>query len=288
LDTPPERVILLVLDSVGVGELPDARTYSDEGSDTLGNIARQVPLAIPTLRALGIERVSSIPREATTGSPIGAFGRMAEQSPGKDSVTGHWELMGLVMDRPCVTGRVPFAGNNGPSILLEILTKEPKPPSEVGKDQKFPVPPTLDPVMAQAFKKLAALRIPSVGALADAVAGAYGLEGGHAHWAAVPEGEIAARITEKLPALMAVRPQAKTDAADSFFGEMGALEAPGGAALPNAAVAAVHAPVPSARNTADLVAAGIPKAGPNWLVLLSVGGGALFLGIVIVVLLLAR
>jgi phosphopentomutase len=100
LDTPPERVILIVLDSVGVGELPDARTYSDEGSDTLGNIARQVPLAIPTLRALGIEQVSSIPRLPTTGRPIGAFGRMAEQSPGKDSVTGHWELMGLVMDRP--------------------------------------------------------------------------------------------------------------------------------------------------------------------------------------------
>jgi phosphopentomutase len=93
------RVILIVLDSVGVGELPDAAKYSDEGSNTLGNIARQVNLRLPTLRSLGLERVADIPVE-TSGTPAGAFGRMAEASPGKDSVTGHWELMGLVLDRP--------------------------------------------------------------------------------------------------------------------------------------------------------------------------------------------
>ena len=92
-----QRVILVVMDSVGAGELPDAAAYGDEGSNTLGNIARQVPLAIPTLRALGLSRVVEI--GGPVPSPIGAFGRMAEQSPGKDSVTGHWEMAGLVLEQ---------------------------------------------------------------------------------------------------------------------------------------------------------------------------------------------
>ncbi len=101
MDTPlPDRVILLVMDSVGVGALPDADLYGDAGSDTLGNISRQVPLSVPHLRSLGLARVSSIASTASEPDPIGAFGRMAEASPGKDSVTGHWELMGLVLDRP--------------------------------------------------------------------------------------------------------------------------------------------------------------------------------------------
>jgi phosphopentomutase len=97
---PPTRVILIVLDSVGAGELPDARAYGDEGSDTLGNIARAVPLRVPGLRRLGLSRVSTVPPLDGEPEPIGAYGRMAESSPGKDSVTGHWELMGLVLDRP--------------------------------------------------------------------------------------------------------------------------------------------------------------------------------------------
>ena len=96
----PSRVILLVLDSVGIGELPDAASYGDQGSDTLGNIARRIPLKIPTLRRLGLTRVASIGPDASVGDPLGACGRMAEASPGKDSVTGHWEIAGLVLDRP--------------------------------------------------------------------------------------------------------------------------------------------------------------------------------------------
>ena len=89
-----------MLDSVGVGELPDAGAYGDQGSDTLGNIARAVPLHVPTLRSLGLSRVARLPPHGGEAAPLGAFGRMAEASPGKDSVTGHWELMGLVLDRP--------------------------------------------------------------------------------------------------------------------------------------------------------------------------------------------
>jgi phosphopentomutase len=86
------------MDSVGAGELPDASLYGDEGSDTLGHIADTVGLNVPTLRMLGLDRVSRIGGPATA-RPIGAFGRMAEASAGKDSVTGHWEMMGIVLDR---------------------------------------------------------------------------------------------------------------------------------------------------------------------------------------------
>jgi phosphopentomutase len=97
----PSRVILIVMDSVGAGALPDASAYHDEGSDTLGNIAREIPLGIPTLRALGLARVAAIGGAAP--APRGAAGRMAEASAGKDSVTGHWEMTGVVLDRPFPT-----------------------------------------------------------------------------------------------------------------------------------------------------------------------------------------
>jgi phosphopentomutase len=97
------RAIVIVMDSVGIGELPDAHVYGDQGSNTLGNIARQVPLNIPTLAACGLSRVVDLPGVPIAEVPRGAFGRMAERSAGKDSVTGHWELMGLVIERPFPT-----------------------------------------------------------------------------------------------------------------------------------------------------------------------------------------
>jgi phosphopentomutase len=87
------------MDSVGIGALPDASAYGDQGSDTLGNIARRVPLEVPTLRRLGLGRVASIGGPPPPSVPAAAVGRMAEASPGKDSVTGHWEMMGIVLDQ---------------------------------------------------------------------------------------------------------------------------------------------------------------------------------------------
>jgi phosphopentomutase len=103
-----QRVILIVLDSVGIGELPDAALYEDQGSNTLGNIAAAAPLNIPTLSAMGLSRLVSL-KDAPAYAPTAAFGRMAEQSAGKDSVTGHWELMGLILDRafPTFPGGFP-------------------------------------------------------------------------------------------------------------------------------------------------------------------------------------
>ncbi len=96
----PTRVVLIVLDSVGVGALPDAASYKDEGSDTLGNISRRVRLRLPVMRSLGLRQVAFVEGVEAEPAPRAAFGRMAESSPGKDSVTGHWELMGLVLERP--------------------------------------------------------------------------------------------------------------------------------------------------------------------------------------------
>ena len=98
-----------MLDSVGIGELPDAGLYEDQGSNTLGNIAAEVPLHIPHLASMGLSRLLDLKGIPPVAAPIGAFGRMAERSKGKDSVTGHWELMGIVLDRPFPTFPTGFS-----------------------------------------------------------------------------------------------------------------------------------------------------------------------------------
>jgi serine/threonine-protein kinase len=215
----------------------------------------------------------------TIGSP---FYMAPEQAQGLDTLDHRadvWALAAIAYE--CVTGQVPFVGNNGPSILLEILTKEPRPPSVVGKDKKYPVPPTLDPVMAHAFKKMAALRIPSVGALADAVGKAYGLTGDHLAWATAREAELAQPIEARMPELMASTVTApKATVADSFFGESEAL---GEAGDPFAAGAGTLPAPPGAApysGSNSLVPAGVPKA--SFPVLLVVGGAALLLGVLVV------
>ena len=97
------RAIVIVLDSVGIGELPDAPLYGDQGSNTLGNIAASVALKIPNLAAMGLSKLVALHGVTPPVSPTAAYGRMAERSAGKDSVTGHWELMGVVLDRPFPT-----------------------------------------------------------------------------------------------------------------------------------------------------------------------------------------
>ena len=94
------RVIWIVLDSVGIGAMPDAADYGDQASDTLGNIARLRGLKLPNLERLGlgnIKPLTGIPRAAR---PEGAFGRCALASPGKDTTTGHWEMVGIHLTHP--------------------------------------------------------------------------------------------------------------------------------------------------------------------------------------------
>jgi phosphopentomutase len=106
------RVCVIVLDAVGVGELPDAGEYGDEGSDTLGNVARAVGgLDLPSLEALGLGNVAPLAGcPPQPGAPAVA-GRLLERSKGKDTVSGHWELMGIVLSQafPTYPHGFPFA-----------------------------------------------------------------------------------------------------------------------------------------------------------------------------------
>jgi phosphopentomutase len=106
------RACVIVLDAVGVGELPDAGEYGDEGSDTLGNVARVVGgLDLPSLEALGLGNVEPLEGcPPQPGAPAVA-GRLLERSKGKDSVSGHWELMGIVLPQafPTYPHGFPFA-----------------------------------------------------------------------------------------------------------------------------------------------------------------------------------
>jgi phosphopentomutase len=95
------RVIILLLDGVGCGELPDAADYSDQGSNTLANLAKAVGgLSLPNLTALGLGNITPIQGVPAQAHARASFGRMAEQSAGKDSTTGHWEVAGLVTHEP--------------------------------------------------------------------------------------------------------------------------------------------------------------------------------------------
>jgi phosphopentomutase len=94
------RIALVVFDSVGIGEMPDAAAYGDVGSDTLGNIAARRPLSLPNLCALGLANIRPFPALAPSPAPLGCYGRAALASPGKDTTTGHWEMAGIVLDAP--------------------------------------------------------------------------------------------------------------------------------------------------------------------------------------------
>jgi phosphopentomutase len=96
------RVILIVLDSAGIGALPDAPAYSDEGANTLGNLyLARGHLKVPNLSLLGLGNLVDI--GAVTAEPIGCYGKMAERSASKDTTIGHWEIAGVMVDRPFPT-----------------------------------------------------------------------------------------------------------------------------------------------------------------------------------------
>lgn len=95
------QITLMVIDSLGVGELPDAAKYGDVGSNTLGNTARAVDgLVMPHLGRLGLGNIIDVAGVPPVESPAAAFGKMAEVSAGKDTTTGHWEIAGVVLDKP--------------------------------------------------------------------------------------------------------------------------------------------------------------------------------------------
>ena len=116
-----KRVFLIVLDSFGVGELPDARDFGDEGSHTLRSVACQVEFNCPNLERLGLFNIEGcqVAGHAPTPSPEAAFGRMAEVSCGKDTTTGHWEIAGLVS-----TSAMPTYPEGFPNEIIEEFEKQ--------------------------------------------------------------------------------------------------------------------------------------------------------------------
>lgn len=110
------RIFLIVLDSVGIGALPDAANYGDEGANTLGHIAETVGLSLPNLAVLGLGNIASVKGIPPAASPKAHYGKMAEISAGKDTTTGHWELMGIHTKVPFKT----YPNGFPPELIAEF------------------------------------------------------------------------------------------------------------------------------------------------------------------------
>ncbi len=115
------RVFLIVLDSLGIGAMPDAKEFGDAGTDTLGHIDTHVShLNIPNLQRLGLANLHPLTHAAPVSRPLGRFARLYEKSRGKDTMTGHWEMMGIETKKPFVT----FTEHGFPKELIDALEKE--------------------------------------------------------------------------------------------------------------------------------------------------------------------
>lgn len=113
-----KKVVCIVMDSVGIGALPDADRFGDAGSDTLGHLFDAYPdLHVPNLLALGLGHIDHVRVPRGQAQPIGCYGKAAEQFLGKDTTGGHWEIAGLVLDEP-----FPTFPNGFPPALIDALT----------------------------------------------------------------------------------------------------------------------------------------------------------------------
>ncbi|MCX7708820.1 MAG: phosphopentomutase [Clostridia bacterium] len=114
-----KRAIIIVMDSVGMGELPDAGQYGDQGSNTLGNISKAVEgFKLPNLERLGLGNIDGMVGLEREHAPQAAYGRMGEMSAGKDTTTGHWEMSGIVLEKP-----FPVYPDGFPAEVLEPFKK---------------------------------------------------------------------------------------------------------------------------------------------------------------------
>jgi phosphopentomutase len=115
-----QRVLIIVLDGVGVGALPDAVDYGDEEAATLQHVAKALGgLSLPSLQQLGLGRIEPIPGVRPVSSPTACWGKMAEKSAGKDSVSGHWELAGIIQEQPFATFPAGFPESMISSFIAE-------------------------------------------------------------------------------------------------------------------------------------------------------------------------
>ena len=113
-----KRVFLIVLDSFGIGEMPDAKKYGDEGSNTLAAIVKSEKYDTPNLEKLGLFNIEGVNCKENVENPLGSFARLAESSNGKDTTTGHWEMAGIISEKP-----FPTFPNGFPEDFLEEYSK---------------------------------------------------------------------------------------------------------------------------------------------------------------------
>jgi serine/threonine protein kinase len=205
---PPERVIRM-LSQIALG-LDEAHSrqfvHRDLKPDNLFLCGTREGDTVKLLDFGSVKDKNKDAKKLTVlGTTIGSPYYMApEQAQGLDTLDARADVFALAaIAYECVTGRVPFEGTNGPSILLAILTKEADPPSVKGKGAPLPPPPTLDNVMEEALAKNPYIRTKTVGALADAVGQAYGLLGDHKEWAKTPQSELGRLCAEARASVMA-------------------------------------------------------------------------------------
>lgn len=121
------RIVLVVLDGAGIGEMPDAAEWGDAGSDTFGHILASRPVKLPNLQRYGLGNIRPLESVPAETNPVGSFGRCALRSNGKDTTTGHWEMAGIVLDQA-----FPTYPNGFPKELLDRFVKETGVPGVLG------------------------------------------------------------------------------------------------------------------------------------------------------------
>jgi serine/threonine protein kinase len=274
---PPERLVrMLSQTAIGLAAAHERKiVHRDLKPDNIflcgtneGDRTKILDFGSVRDNSVGAQKLTVI--GTTIGSPYYMSPEQAQALPSLDQRADVWSMAAITYE--CLTGTVPFIGSNGPAILVAILGDEARPPSEAGA--MYRVPRTLDPVMEDALAKSADIRLPSVGALADRVGRAYGLEGDHVEWATVPQEELGARIRAGVRGAVARYEEERaripdTNAMDAAFRTEDPFKA-GSAGGPSAF-------------SEDLVM-GVPKGTPSWL-LAAVGAVAILVGVVVALLL---
>lgn len=249
---PPERVVRFVSQvALGLEGAHERKiVHRDLKPDNIflcgGDEVKLLDFGSVRDNSVGAKKLTAV--GTTIGSPFYMSPEQAQGLATLDHRADVWSLAAITYE--CLTGKVPYEGKSGPQILLSIMTRPHRPPSEVGRAHG--VPRTLDVVMEEAFEKEPDKRTPTVGALADRIGHAYGLEGSHAQWARTTQAELAERIRAGLPGVLARLEEEQGSAAD-----LSAMDA---------AFAGAPAPAPSAGGVfPEDDTAEAPTTRPRWL-----------------------
>jgi serine/threonine protein kinase len=293
---PPERIVRM-LSQVAIGlDAAHARqvVHRDLKPDNLFLCGTREGDIVKILDFGSVKDKNKDAKKLTVlGTTIGSPYYMApEQAQGLETLDARADVFALAaITYECLTGTVPFTGNNGPSILLSILTKDPDPPSTKSATAKYPIPPAMDDVMEVALAKNPNIRTKSVGELALTVGRAYGLEGDVLTWARTPQTELARLVEEGRARLPPPTPKAAPvvaleAAADPFAAPSGTspMMAPAHhypPSSPHMRAAAPYPPGPPHAAAYDDHPIGVPgldDGRPQWLIAVAVGLAALVVG----------